>query len=126
MKEIIIFYNRGSSFDRRLQARKQEMETDDKDRQREMEEIEEIRKRLGDNAVEPDEESMVWESGCNYYTPPPLPLGRKLCMFSCAPCVAICVHQCVSFRRKNLSRNQNLNLNQNQLYRRHLNLPLHQ
>lgn len=35
------------------------MEADDKDRQREMEEIEEIRKRLGDNAVEPEEEPMV-------------------------------------------------------------------
>jgi hypothetical protein len=38
------------------------METDDKDRQREMEEIEEIRKRLGDRAIEPEEELMVWRS----------------------------------------------------------------
>jgi hypothetical protein len=35
------------------------METDDKDRQREMEEIEEIRKRLGDRAFELEEEPMV-------------------------------------------------------------------
>ena len=57
--EFIIFHNRGSSFERRLHARVQEMEADDKDRQREMEEIEEVRKRLGDNAVEPDDEPMV-------------------------------------------------------------------
>ena len=37
------------------------MEADDKDRQREMEEIEEIRRRLGDRAVEPEEEPMVRE-----------------------------------------------------------------
>ena len=92
MKEIIIFYNRGSSFDRRLQARKQEMETDDKDRQREMEEIEEIRKRLGDNAVEPDEESMVWESGCNYY-PPPL-REEVVHVFMCTVCGYLCSPMC--------------------------------
>lgn len=39
------------------------MEADDKDRQREMEEIEEIRKRLGDRTVEPEEEPMVrWKA----------------------------------------------------------------
>ena len=35
------------------------MEIDEKDKQRELEEIEEVRKRLGDSAVEPEEEPMV-------------------------------------------------------------------
>jgi RNA-binding protein 25 len=59
LHEVFFHNHRGSSFDRRLQARIQEMETDDKDRQREMEEIEEIRKRLGDRAFELEEEPMV-------------------------------------------------------------------
>ena len=72
MFQFTIFYvsvYRGSSFDRRLQSRLQEMETDDKDRQRELEEIEEIRKRLGDKAlaVEPQEEPMVCGNSSDYF-----------------------------------------------------------
>ena len=47
----LLWSNRGGSFDRRLQARLAEMESDDKDRQRELEEIEEVRKRLGEKAL---------------------------------------------------------------------------
>ena len=64
-----IFIHRGSTFDRRLQARIQEMETDDKDRQREMEEIEEIRKRLGDRAVESEEEELMVCENISFNSP---------------------------------------------------------
>ncbi|CAB3976593.1 RNA-binding 25 [Paramuricea clavata] len=78
-------YYRGSSFDRRLQARIQEMETDDKDRQREMEEIEEIRKRLGDRAIEPEEELMEEEPEPQ---PEPEPEPRPTLQATFKPAVA--------------------------------------
>ncbi|XP_028409623.1 RNA-binding protein 25-like [Dendronephthya gigantea] len=78
-------YYRGSSFDRRRQARIQEMEIDEKDKQRELEEIEEIRKRLGDRAVEPESEEEPMEEEPE---PEPEPEPRPTLQATFKPAVA--------------------------------------